>query len=92
MWISSILDEDGNVLRELAGAGRKGFNRIVWDLRIAPPEGVPQSRGPFVVPGRYRVKLSAGDKALEKAVEVELAPGFVVPERSSGRAMISWLD
>ncbi len=75
----SILDENGNVLRELEGAGRSGFNRIVWDLRIAPSEGVPLSRGPFVVPGRYRVRLSAGEKALEKSVEVELAPGLVVP-------------
>lgn len=74
----SILDGNGNVLRELKGAGRAGFNRIVWDLRIAPPEGVPQSRGPFVVPGRYRVRLSVNEKQLEKAMEVEMAPGVVV--------------
>ena len=65
----TITDTAGKVVRELTGSKAAGLNRVVWDLRTAPaaPATIgfyfqPEltNLGPFVLPGDYRVKLSAG--------------------------------
>ena len=56
---------------EVKDANRAGINRVHWDLRyeaLPPPRGVPQPgaglfpsaglRGPFVLPGEFRVTLT----------------------------------
>jgi photosystem II stability/assembly factor-like uncharacterized protein len=86
-----ILSEDGKLISELQKpAKEKGLNRVSWDLRYTGPElrrlpteeetafgGGP--RGPQVVPGTYKVRLTIGDKTYEQLVEVRLDPRVTVP-------------
>jgi hypothetical protein len=69
------------------------LNRAAWDLRYDPakPRRQPTDeereaaqffgggRGPQALPGQYTVRLTVGDKTLEKAVEVRLDPLLSVP-------------
>ncbi len=66
-------------LRELDGPGRKGFNRVVWDMRSEAPEGVEGARGPLVPPGTYRVVLSAGAVTRTTSAELRLDPRLSIP-------------
>ena len=67
--ILTITDEAGNVVRNISGPVKAGFNRVAWDLRY--PTATPTSLeapdtdifddpdvGPLVVPGRYRVSIA----------------------------------
>jgi hypothetical protein len=79
-----ILDSQGEVIRELAGPDRQGFNRIAWDLRMPAPSptdsagasaGEEQRRRPEwvdVEPGEYTVKLTA--RGLEMVQTVTVVP------------------
>jgi hypothetical protein len=57
---------------------RPGLNRFVWDMRhVGPwdknsPNGGPG--GPLVVPGAYQVRLSAGDTAATRPLDVRIDP------------------
>jgi hypothetical protein len=58
-----------------------GLNRFVWDLRYEPPSKVPgiiswadSPTGPLVVPGKYAVRLSVGDKNYMAPIEVREDP------------------
>jgi photosystem II stability/assembly factor-like uncharacterized protein len=70
----SISDGAGNTLREIEGTKQRGMNRVVWDMRTAPPKGVPRGRGPLVPPGSYTVRLVVGEEPFEKPVEIKLDP------------------
>jgi len=86
-----ILDQGGKLVQELNKPSReKGLNRVAWNLRYGGPEvrrppsaeetafsGPP--RGPQVLPGSYKVKLTVSDKTFEEAVEVRLDPTINVP-------------
>jgi photosystem II stability/assembly factor-like uncharacterized protein len=86
-----ILSEDGKLISELQKpAKEKGLNRVAWDLRYSGPElrrlpteeetafgGGP--RGPQVVPGTYKVRLTIGDKTYEQPDEVRLDPRVTLP-------------
>ena len=62
-------------------SGAVGFHRFVWDLRYPPPPvtrfGYPiaavpgdtprEPRGPWVLPGRYRVRLTVGGRTAHRA-------------------------
>ncbi|MGH9903750.1 MAG: WD40/YVTN/BNR-like repeat-containing protein, partial [Pyrinomonadaceae bacterium] len=77
-----ILDAAGKVVQELNQPSKeKGMNRVAWNLRYGGPQvrkpptdeetaftGPP--RGPHVLPGAYTVRLTVGDKTLEKPVQV----------------------
>jgi photosystem II stability/assembly factor-like uncharacterized protein len=73
-----ILDESGEVIRELSGPDRQGFNRIAWDLRMAADStvastGEEEDRAPRLVdaePGRYTVRLKARGRELIRTVTV----------------------
>lgn len=81
-----VLDENGKLVQELnKPSNEKGLNRATWNLRYGgaevrrPPSeeettftGPP--RGPQVLPGTYRVKLTIGDKTFEEKVDVRLDP------------------
>jgi hypothetical protein len=69
-----ILDGAGNTLREMEGTKKLGMNRVVWDMRSAPPEGVPGARGPIVPPGSYTVRLTVGEQQFDKPVEIKVDP------------------
>lgn len=80
----TILDTDGEVVRELNGARGEGGHEVVWDLRLPRPyqpapgqggggfRGAP--RGPKVLPGSYTVRLESGDQVLETQLTVRLDP------------------
>ncbi|MEN3331550.1 MAG: hypothetical protein V7641_915 [Blastocatellia bacterium] len=82
----SVLDGSGKLIREIKQAPKEaGLNRISWDLRYGGPrirrEPPPEEeaffggpRGPQVLPGSYTIKLTVGDKSLEKRVDVRLDP------------------
>jgi len=75
----TIQDSAGQQIRELKGPKDAGIHRIGWDLRhgaLEPPEGEAVSRrfrarGPFVLPGEYKVTLKTAGKELAKTVKVE---------------------
>jgi hypothetical protein len=70
----SIADSHGAIVREITGGRDAGINRSVWDLRQSAPAGVPNARGPLVLPGRYTVKLSAAGRELTGTVDVDPDP------------------
>jgi len=72
----TVRDEKGALVRELDVPGEAGLNRAVWDLRARGPAGVQNARGPFVLPGTYRVHLSAGGERLSVPVRVDWDPDF----------------
>jgi photosystem II stability/assembly factor-like uncharacterized protein len=65
-----------------------GMHRFVWDLRYAPPQGVPRSypiaaiyrdtpsepQGPLVLPGEYRVRLTVNGKTYSEPLAVKMDP------------------
>ena len=53
-----------------------GMNRFVWDLRYPGPWSVNGGgrSGPFVLPGRYQVRMRLGDVVDESYLLVELDP------------------
>jgi hypothetical protein len=59
----TILDRDGNMVKELTGSGERGLNSLVWDLTVgdADPSG-PGGRGRMAraAPGLYSVVVAAG--------------------------------
>ncbi|MEO1489847.1 MAG: glycosyl hydrolase, partial [Pseudomonadota bacterium] len=64
IWLT-VRDADGNVVRRIKGAAKKGFHRVNWDLRypatdVARPVG-PSGEEPagfLVSPGQYTVSMS----------------------------------
>ncbi len=66
----TIQDEDGNVVRRVAGPVTAGFNRVAWDLRYPPADPIvlkpPPDDNPFInlpigplaAPGTYKVTLA----------------------------------
>ncbi len=78
----SVHDASGNPIQELEPSKDRGVNRVLWNLRHErypepvgaepnwtgrPPQG---PEGPFVIPGRYTVRLSVGGQNHVKTVEV----------------------
>ena len=64
IWLT-VRDSDGNLVRRLQGATKKGFHRVNWDLRYPAidtvaagddEDGAPA--GFLVAPGEYTVSLS----------------------------------
>jgi hypothetical protein len=69
------------------------MHRFVWDLRYAPPEGVPRSypiaaiyrdtpsepRGPLALPGEYRVRLTVNGKTYSEPLMVKMDPRVKTP-------------
>lgn len=93
-----ILDAEGSVVRQLRpGADEPGsIRRIVWDLRHALPYEVDRrvpggssraARGPFVLPGTYRVRLKIGGMEMTQPFEVrgDPATSITLTERRSWR-------
>ncbi|NJN43179.1 MAG: glycoside hydrolase, partial [Flammeovirgaceae bacterium] len=72
-------------------SAKKGHHRLVWDLRYPSPRGTQREfaisavhkntptgpQGPFVKPGKYRVRLIAWETMIEKFIDVRLDPRVV---------------
>jgi hypothetical protein len=82
-----ILDAEGGLVQQLEpeqGDRAGGIQRVVWDLRhplayrVDPEASVSFYRrapkGPFVLPGRYQVRLTVGDVETLQSVEVRGDP------------------
>jgi photosystem II stability/assembly factor-like uncharacterized protein len=76
----AILDEAGREVTRLEPTRQAGINRVIWDLRHAalpPAPGRANARGPagpWVAPGRYTARLTAGGRQHDQAVEVREDP------------------
>jgi photosystem II stability/assembly factor-like uncharacterized protein len=64
-----ILDLKGKLIQTIPATKRRGLNQVYWNQRMAPPkvaasEKMDQSAfiAPQVLPGKYLVKLTVGDK------------------------------
>jgi hypothetical protein len=66
------------------------MNRLTWNLRLGGPEvrRPPTeeqlafgggSRGPQVLPGMYKVKITVNDNTYEQPIEVKLDPSITTP-------------
>ena len=77
-----VLDAAGQVVRELEGPDQKGFQRCSWDLRyplLFEPKKEEEGwfgphRGPFALPGEYRIKLLARGQELTQKLHVRTDP------------------
>ena len=81
-----------------AGAG---FHRFVWDLRLPPPDAVSRDfpisaifgdtvrepLGPWVLPGRYTVRLTAGGNTLTQPLIVAMDPRVKTPDADLSRQL-----
>lgn len=83
----SVYDKDGKLVREFDGPGKAGVNRTNWDLRwnspaVPTPEQLEAAaagfdfgpRGPLVEPGKYTIKIKAGNKEATQEVVVDDDP------------------
>lgn len=72
----------------------QGHHRFVWDLRHEPPRGARRQfsiaavykntpsgpHGPFVTPGTYRVRLTAGGKSIERPLTIKMDPRVTISD------------
>ena len=83
-----VTDVSGKAVRELEGPKAAGLNRTSWDLHYeAPVKPDPEApsflgppRGPFVLPGTYTVKVTAGSLEASEAVVVADDPRITASE------------
>jgi photosystem II stability/assembly factor-like uncharacterized protein len=83
----SVHDEAGSLVTTMEAPDSPGLHRVVWNLRhpaLASGSGPGQGQrrdelaGPFVVPGTYTVRLTAGDTRVEQPVVVGDDPRLTV--------------
>ena len=74
-------------------SGEPGMHRFAWDLRYPEPDSIEHDypisaifrdtprgpRGPIALPGRYTVKLRAGDNTLTQPLIVKIDPRVNTP-------------
>ena len=76
----SIADGSGFVVRTLEGPGRRGLNRVVWDLQAEKKHKFSNldenflAQTQFVPAGDYKVTIKMGEEKGEKTVKVLPAP------------------
>ncbi|HSR52102.1 MAG TPA: glycosyl hydrolase [Acidobacteriota bacterium] len=79
-----IVDPEGQVVRTLQAPDEAGMHRVVWDLRMEPPQmALPRRgrlRGPHIAPGPFRVRLESGGQVRERPLDVRLSPSIGLPE------------
>lgn len=91
----TVYDSTGAKVRTFRGPGAVGINRVVWDynyqepVRLQPRPGAPPEQeqggfrrggfGPPVVPGTYKVEVTANGKTETQTIEVLPDPRINVP-------------
>lgn len=78
---------DRERLKEKPLALKPGLNRILWDMRILPPELAPRAvfdegdrNPPRVAPGTYTVRVTCGGQVLTAELKVLANPALKVPD------------
>ncbi|HUI31238.1 MAG TPA: hypothetical protein VLX91_13585, partial [Candidatus Acidoferrales bacterium] len=86
-----ITSQDGKHVATLYGTDKKGFNRLVWNLRYQsasllkldnkePEKADPfTTNGPLVVPGIYKIAVTVNGKTSTNHVEVKPDPRLETP-------------
>jgi len=84
----TVLDSAGTTVVTLPTVRTAGLNRTAWNLRYAVlPAAAPDEdsggrqtpvQGPFVMPGEYTVRLTAGGKSTEQKLQVREDPRLQV--------------
>jgi photosystem II stability/assembly factor-like uncharacterized protein len=76
-----ILDAAGKPVDTVPSSKRRGLNRAMWSMRLAPPKVPPAASalfgaafGPRVLPGRYTVKMTKGEQTYSTELDVVLDP------------------
>lgn len=70
-----------------------GMNRFLWDMRYPDARGIEGGtfflggslHGPQVIPGRYRVKLTAGTQSMTEDFTVRKDPAIVASDEDYGK-------
>lgn len=80
----TVHDGSGQQVASVAPTRQAGMNRVIWDLRYPRLAARPGSRGrppagPYVVPGRYTVRLTVDGRSYEQPVEVREDPRVNLP-------------
>ena len=80
----TVHDAGGRQIASVTPTRQAGINRVIWDLRHARLAARPGSRarppaGPYVVPGRYTVRLTVDGRHYERSVEVREDPRVRLP-------------
>jgi photosystem II stability/assembly factor-like uncharacterized protein len=74
----TITDVQGRTVAQLTGEAKAGFNRVLWNMQVAPAAGSGVGRGgrggfgsaPPVPPGDYLVTLEVGGEKIAKVGRV----------------------
>ena len=59
-YVLTILDKDGNFVRNLKGSSKKGMQELVWDFKYSSQRGLSgekENPGRWALPGEYKVEL-----------------------------------
>jgi len=87
----TLADSAGKTIRTLRGPSQPGINRTCWDLRraSATDNGIPLPGncnlaagrfGPLVLPGDYKLTVTADGSVLSGTVKVLPDPEFPIPD------------
>jgi photosystem II stability/assembly factor-like uncharacterized protein len=76
-----IFDQDGKLVDTIPGSKHRGLNRAGWGMRVHAPVVPPAAsalfeaaQGPRVLPGKYTVKLTKGDRTYTEELNVAIDP------------------
>jgi hypothetical protein len=85
----TILNQTGEMIRELKGPAERGMHRVNWDLRHTTPAQDPDSRrrmrGPLAEPGEYTVKLTVGSWERTVPLVVEADPMLEISDADQNK-------
>ncbi len=60
-----------------------GINRFTWDLQYPQSEGlVERPQGPFVLPGEYKITLTAGNVVMSQILNLKMDPRVKVAKNA----------
>jgi photosystem II stability/assembly factor-like uncharacterized protein len=80
-----VFDSKGNKLADLPAGKAKGINYVEWNASLKPPKIAKAKtlsyggfRGPSVLPGTYKVKITKGSKIFENDLTISADPRSIL--------------
>ena len=78
-----VMDAGDNLIRKLVGNKSAGLNRVLWNMRPAPPERQAGQRsffgrGAMVDPGEYTVVLKIGEQEFTQKAVITNRKGWAI--------------